>query len=133
MRTLITVTLLLCLLPLALLADDGIIRDFTATNSGQQTLLEWSTDSPEQISLFHVQRSFDGRQYYTIADVSCRSGVNNYSYNDDDLFKGELHTFYYRIEAVTSYRNSEFSEVVEVTVSFSGIKRTWGSIKAMFR
>jgi len=125
--------LVLAALPWSAFASDEVIREFTGVSAGDQTILEWTLAPNVAVSLFHVQRSFDGRRFYTIADVLPQPGVTKYRYLDNDLFKNELHTYYYRIETVSPGGGTSLSSTIEVTLSFSGIKRTWGSIKAMFR
>jgi hypothetical protein len=129
----ITLLLLLCLLPTLVIGDGRILRDFTAAATGQQALLEWNTNPGATPVLFRVQRSLDGHRFYFLATVAVKAGVTHYSYLDTDFFKGEWHTYYYRLEVVLPNGSTEMSEVAEVTLSFSGIQRTWGSIKAMFR
>ena len=133
MKVLSALVLTALLLPAGLRADDGVFREFSAVGSGQQVVLDWTVQPGLAPAMFHVQRSFDGQRFIAIADVRPADGVYQYTYVDDDLFKGELHTYYYRIEAVLSGDRSALSAVREVTLSFSGIRRTWGSIKAMFR
>ena len=129
----LSLVLTLCLIPALLVGDGLVLCDFSAAATGQQVLVEWNTNPGAAAALFRVQRSLDGQRFYSIAAVAPRAGVTHYSYLDTDLFKGELHTYYYRLEVVVPGGASEFSEVAEVTLNFSGVQRTWGSIKAMFR
>jgi hypothetical protein len=114
--------------------DARIIEEFTAESLDRSADLEWTTGSENGVSEYRLQRSFDGRTFYTIHEVTPGSGVNHtYQYVDDDLFKTQVRTFYYRVEVSMNTGNSEYSSTENVTFSFSGIIRTWGSIKAMFR
>jgi hypothetical protein len=129
LKTSICIALLLA----ATLFAGNVFRDFAAANSGGQARLEWNVNPGAAILAFNVQRSFDGRRFYDLARIPFTPGQNHYLYLDDDLFKDEIHTFWYRIEAELPNRQVELSSTAEVTLSFSGIRRTWGSIKAMFR
>jgi hypothetical protein len=120
-------------LPVVLFGAGGVISEFSAVSLGQEAVLNWTVGQNTTILKFNVQRSFDGRRFYTIADVQPVRGVYKYSYTDDDLYKDNLHTYYYRIEAVLPNNVIQYSSTEEVRLSFSGIKRTWGSIKAMFK
>ena len=117
----------------ALPAPAQVIIDITAEADGRNAVIEWSTGRESGVVDFSIQRSFDGRTFYTIARVEPLGDNHTYRFVDDDLFKEMLHTYYYRIEVAFSGGRSQFSPTVDVTLSFSGIHRTWGSIKAMFR
>ena len=114
--------------------DARIIEEFTANSLDRAAELEWTTGSENGVSEYRLQRSFDGRTFYTIHEVRPGSSINHtYQYVDDDLFKSQVRTFYYRVEVSLNAGNCEYSRTENVTFSFSGIVRTWGSIKAMFR
>ncbi|MDP8228498.1 MAG: hypothetical protein P9M15_03500 [Candidatus Electryoneaceae bacterium] len=116
-----------------------VIQEFTAHTEDHTVILEWSTNSADGVVEFRLQRSFDGRQFHTIAQIEPdnpdqrRGDQRLFRYVDDDLFKQRLHTYYYRIELVFTGGQLETSQTVEATLSFSSVLRTWGSIKAMFR
>ncbi len=109
------------------------LDDFTAVVDGHSVVLEWTNNSENSVDKYCVQRSFDGRYFYTISDLQPEGNGYTYSYIDDDLYKNILRTTDYRIEVSPNEGRSLFSRTMEVTLSFSGILRTWGSIKAMFR
>jgi len=110
-----------------------IIRDFTATVDGNRAILQWSSVSEAGVLLYRVQRSFDGTNFHDVANIDPRGDRQDYRYVDDDLFKGQMRTYYYRLEIVMSDGERFYSPVVEVVFDSSNIKRTWGSIKALFR
>lgn len=110
-----------------------VVRDFTAVTMDNQVVLRWTSGSEEMVSRYTIQRSFDGERFFNIGEVSPIGSGEHYEFTDDDLFKGRVNTYYYRIEVSFSDGRSEYSTTVEVTMSSSGIARTWGSIKAMFR
>ncbi|MBM3325663.1 MAG: hypothetical protein FJY65_01590 [Calditrichaeota bacterium] len=131
------IALLICsiagLLAVSAWAETFVVREFTAANTGQEVRLEWLSGSESGLSEFRVQRSFDGQNYRTIYNVNLKGSNNRYVYIDSDLFKGEIRMVHYRIEAAFHDGRNEWSKAEIVTLSFSGLRRTWGSIKAMFR
>lgn len=110
-----------------------VITEITGESSNDQAILEWTTGSEIEVVEFKIQRSFDGVEFHTVKYVEPVGSRHTYRYIDDDLFKERLHTYYYRIETVLSGNRSELTRIIEVILSFSTIRRTWGSIKAMFR
>lgn len=136
MRSFIKVLLsvLFFLSPLStLLAQDTIVKDFTATGEGRTVLLEWTTDREVDLVEFRIQRSFDGQEFFLIDQLSPRGDNSQYTYIDNDLFKNNNHIVYYRIEVLLSGKRTQYSPVSQATISYSDIHRTWGSIKAMFK
>ncbi len=114
-------------------AESNVIKEFTATNQGLSVLLEWSANLENGVVSYNVQRSFDGRQFFEVASIEPEGLSGSYSHIDEDLYKETLNTYYYRIEVRMITGTPELSETEEVILSFSGIRRTWGSIKALFR
>jgi hypothetical protein len=71
--------------------------DFTGLRSNQAVVLNWSTATEENNKVFHVQRSVDGINFVTIADVlSAGNGnaVRHYEYTDANAPLGSV---YYRL------------------------------------
>ena len=110
-----------------------VLESFTASVEGHSVELEWTTSSERNVVEFCLQRSFDGRNFYPICEMEPTGAGHTYNYIDNDLFKGNTRTFYYRLEIRHAGGHKEYSQTREVTLSFSGVYRTWGSIKAMFR
>ncbi len=126
--------LLLALLfaaPLTLHAQ--VIQDFSAVGAGQEVFLQWTTGHEAGVAEFRLQRSFDGVHFHNISSAAPLGDHHTYTYTDNDLFKGQQQTYYYRIEIAAQNESVSYSDVHMVSLSFSGVHRTWGSIKAMFR
>ena len=118
-------------------ADPGVqISDFHASREGNVVLLEWMTESESNLLRFDVQRSTDQRYWLKIGEnaaVGESSSSQHYSYRDDTIFKTEQSTFYYRLVVVDKNQQKIIHPVVASIAGSSGIRHTWGSIKAMFR
>lgn len=125
--------LLALALTLPIVGMAGTIQSFSAVSHGQEVYLQWVTTQETAITSFGIQRSFDGKYYHTLHTVTPTGSNSNYSYIDSDLFKGGLQTFYYRIEINSNDDKVGYSSIERVELAFSGIRKTWGSIKAMFR
>jgi len=110
-----------------------LITDFTVRVQDQTAVLEWTSGMEAGVVSFRVERSFDGVQFHEIATQEPLGNRHNYRYIDRDLFKGQPHVYYYRIVAVLSNNQTWTSLVQRVTIDASGVTRTWGSLKAMFR
>ncbi|UCD99771.1 MAG: hypothetical protein JSV42_03315 [Chloroflexota bacterium] len=111
----------------------NLITDFTASNEGDFVLLIWHTGVENGVSEYLVERSLDGLEFHEISDLQPMGNNWEYTYEDRDLYKTTSRTYYYRIHAILSNGSSSFSTVQSVSLSFSGIQQTWGSIKSLFR
>ena len=118
-------------IPLVLWAGADIL-EFTAESQGDGVLLIWRTGVEFNLSTFQVQRSSNGTSFYSVADVEPTGSYSEYQYYDNNLMDS-IKTYYYRLKMVDINGTVTYSAVREVTLIFSGIQQTWGSIKAMFR
>jgi hypothetical protein len=96
--------------------------------------LEWSTGREEQFSLFVIERSSDGQDFFAIGQVAATGSFSEYEFVDTSPLNVNVdHTFYYRLRMVDRDGTFRYSEIQQVSLSFSAVQHTWGSIKAMFR
>lgn len=124
------------LLTLALIATayaGAKILSFTVTNDNGNVKLEWKTSDEQNVKDFLVQRHAQGTDWATIGTVQTNSS-GDYTYIDSDIYKNNGSTYYYRIgiedySGVITY--VEYQSPINPNIS--SVKRTWGSIKAMFR
>lgn len=128
-----TITLALLLIVSIGWAVLPIISDFSARAENQNAVCEWVSGNETGVVAYYVERSFNGAQFDEIGMVEPMGNSHNYRFIDYDLFKGETHTFYYRICVELANGHKQYSDSSSVILNTSGITRTWGSIKAMFR
>ncbi|RPH95764.1 hypothetical protein EHM69_03515 [candidate division KSB1 bacterium] len=96
--------------------------------------LEWTTGAEENIRTFVVERSTDGIAYLPIGQVTARGSYSRYQYTDSSPLDADHNRlFYYRLKIVERSGSFSYSDTREVSLSFSAVQHTWGSIKAMFR
>ena len=76
---------------------------------GKAVSLTW-TVSGGNAAQFHVERSYDGDFFETIASVEC-NGASRYTFKDDSAFPG---TIYYRICTLNNDGTEEISAMEAV-------------------
>lgn len=115
----------------------AVIVDFRGEVKSNKAILKWSTNSELNCQEFQIERGFDQKTFQKIGSVNAAGNSSqrkDYVYEDTSVFRQTENTFYYRIKIIDKDgTESLFSEVVSVTPSISGVRHTWGSIKAMFR
>ena len=134
-KTALWALVLLALCPVLLLSSASI-SGFMATRNNNTIFLQWTTEGESSLSKFEIERSIDRYRWLKIGEVPAlgeSNQKNTYSYNDRTLFKGNLSGVYYRLVLVDKNGDSIAYDVIASVEGSSGIRHTWGSIKAMFR
>jgi hypothetical protein len=127
---------LLCTLTLAGTLFAGAYLDFFHGRSdGNNITLEWKTRTEQQVASFEIQRKAGAdADYVTIATVEPKGSNSYYSFVDRSAYKGTAGVYIYRLKIAEGASSpASYSNEITVSHSVSSYKRTWGSIKAMFR
>jgi len=111
----------------------SVITEFTATSVDNYVLLAWTSGAETGVSVYQLERSLDGITFQTINSTSPTGSNSSYLYEDHGLYKVTSRTYFYRINVVMENGSSSYSPVAQLSLSFSGIQQTWGSIKSLFR
>ncbi len=127
--------LLLPLLLVVAVAVAAVIKDRPSANSnGSDIILRWNTESESGVQQFVVvRRSGIEGEFIPVTTVAPKGDHSSYEYIDRSVFKASSSVFQYRIRVVNGASPSPESEIVTVSHVSSTARRTWGSIKAMFR
>jgi len=124
------------LLPVYLLALTGyiIFSECSATPANNKVTISWVTKTESGVSKFIILRSLDDKVFSEVGNTLARGTAGNYSFTDANVIFKDTQTFFYKIRAVRSNNTIiEDSESLLVNPNISGIFRTWGAIKAIFR
>ena len=134
--TTIFLSVLLLIIPIILIASTRI-SEFRARREGNVIILEWATESESNVEKFNIQRSVDTINWHDLDSVPSKNGNSttrqSYIYRDNNIFKATSGNFNYRLIIIDQKGNSSLYNVVASASGYSGIKHTWGSLKAMFR
>ena len=80
---------------------------FTATVKSQIPVLDWSAKA-DAGTVFEVQRSYNGREFYSISQVRSEIVVGNYQFNDVSA-NTKSAVIYYRIMAIDATGEKKYS------------------------
>ncbi len=113
---------------------DVSFSEYSAQPGANKVYVSWATQNENDVKYFSVQRSNDDRKYTELARVNPQGAGYHYEYEDQNvLFKGNGALFYkitaFSVDGVVLGQTS----VMLVHPNISGIFRTWGAIKAVFR
>lgn len=110
------------------------ILSLTVYALGDHARLEWRTGQEISFQKFVVERSADGSYFFPVGQIDARGSFSEYSFTDESPLDVERErTFFYRLKLLNLDGTQSYTAPVEVSLSFSAVQQTWGSIKAMFR
>lgn len=125
--------LLIFLLFITAVYAGAYIDYFHARSEGEDVRLEWKTGEESNLQKFVIERKTPQSNFAEIATINPTGNNSLYSYIDKNAYKTTDLLFNYRLKIVDNSNQIAYSHEVTVSHNVSGVKRTWGSIKAMFR
>ena len=120
----------------SLTIGSAFLDNFSASSVGSQIRLDWKTSTETDVKCFRIERKTFSGSYVQITEITAKGSNSVYSYTDDNVYKttsGSSNVYYYRLSIINNTDKIDYSKELIVSHSLSEIKRTWGSIKAMFR
>lgn len=113
----------------------GVLRDRpTASSNGSDIIVRWATLDESGIERFEVlRRSGTEGLFLLIGSVRPKGNNSTYEFVDQQVFKAADGIYQYKIRLADGTPQPPESDIVTVSHLSSATKRTWGSIKAMFR
>ncbi len=134
MKKMISKIILIILLgQISLIFAGAVLSFFNAKSEGGDIVLEWQTTQETGLKEFIVQRKTLNSKFIDLAKVNPKGDNSLYTYRDESAYKITNAFFIYRLKIVDTDGNSFYSPKVSVSLNISSVKRTWGSIKALFR
>lgn len=117
-----------------LLNAGALFSLFQARSEGGSVIIEWKTTTEENVEKFVLERKSVNGSFFPIATISPKGSNSYYSYTDESVYKPNGELFVYQVKVI-DYNNPvpTYTRQVSVNHNVSSVKRTWGSIKAMFR
>ncbi|MDR3610290.1 MAG: hypothetical protein P4L27_07010 [Ignavibacteriaceae bacterium] len=111
----------------------AILNYFQVKSDGDNVKLEWQTGTESNVNHFSVQRRTPQTSFVEITTIQPKGNNSFYSYEDQSIYKANDVIFIYQIKIIDNDSQTSFSIERSASPNISGVKRTWGSIKAMFR
>ncbi|MFO7445674.1 MAG: hypothetical protein R6W90_04870 [Ignavibacteriaceae bacterium] len=132
---LITILLLSVTITAIFASSDADIDYIMAKSEyGDKIKIEWKSTTESNLSHYVIERSPAAIDYFTERGSKRPEGNDKvYYFEDDASNKTNDMVFKYRVKAVGKDGQFYYSKTVSVSSGISDVKRTWGSIKAMFR
>lgn len=95
----------------------GNFNYFNATQLGKSMVrLEWETDRSDRLTVFAVEKSLDGNDFFELAKISGKDNNNGSRYSYSDFTEmGEKN--FYRLKHMDVLSNYVYSEIREVAIA----------------
>jgi hypothetical protein len=133
----ISFILSLGLLTLCYQSHAGAVRDgsLNGYSNNSVIIIHWQSDDETGVRKVEIERQIgvDGA-FVTLHEIPLKGSNQSYEYIDDSAFRIAGNLYNYRIKVTyTSQIQPVFYGPISVVHIVNSVRRTWGSIKAMFR
>ena len=111
------------------------LASFSIQEEGRDFVITWQSDIEEDVRQFEIMRKtpYSNDQFVRVHNVLAH-GVNKaYTYRDSQVFKSGADKVDYQLEAVYSNGVREVVKSQSLNYTTTAVRRTWGSLKAMFQ
>jgi len=111
----------------------SVVEYFTAQSQNDNIIVRWKTSDETGVQKFILERSTNqSSEFLKLAEINPKGNNSIYEYVDASAFKQTDNIYFYRLQIITA-NGSFYVGPISVLHRVSSVKRTWGSIKAMFR
>jgi hypothetical protein len=123
--------LLFIVTPVLIYAGADILK-LSARSQNGNIVIFWQSSSESNLKNYVVERKTVNGSFIEVGTVLPRAD-KNYEFVDQTAFKATETLYVYRLKIVDNDGSISYSWEVAVPHNVSSVKRTWGSIKALFR
>lgn len=116
-----------------LLTAGAFLNYFNTRSDNGNVIISWQTGQENNVRNFVIERAPFNGTYIDIATIAAKGSNSTYEYVDESAYKTNDQVYIYRLRIVDNDGTTSYSGLSQVAHSVSGIKQTWGSIKALFR
>lgn len=134
MKTLSLLILVVVLAGAGLGANTVTLNYFNVERQGNEFTISWKADTEEDVRNYELFRKTSYvASFSAIESFNAHGAGKEYRFKDDQVYKAASEQVDYRLEVV--FNNGVRQQLAEKKVNYTptAIRRTWGSIKAMFQ
>ena len=117
-------------------SDPIRLKYFNVVEDGNSFVLSWESAEEDAVLSFELERktTFSNNEFLLLKAVPARGADYQYQHRDAQVFKagGGGDVVDYRLMAIYSSGAREILVTKSVNYTPTALRRTWGSIKAMF-
>ncbi len=108
---------------------------FRVTEDPGGMIVTWQVETEEEVREYELQRMtrFTNNRFVKVESFQPHGIDKSYSFKDTQIFKASSEQVDYQLEVIYSNGQRELLAREQVNYTSTAIRRTWGSIKAMFQ
>lgn len=95
-------------------------------------VVEWAAESEDGLDHYEVEASAEAGSRNRVVEIAPQGAQHPYVFRDDDLYKG-AEEVRYTLYAVLDDGGRQIVGSKQIAYTPTAVRRTWGSIKAMFQ
>lgn len=123
----------LLLFSFSLLVGGALIQNFMAESDGENIILTWNSISEPNVKNYEILRGPDKDMLNFLSIINAKGSNSTYTFVDESAYKTSNSFYAYGLVVVYNDGTKSDPMRISVTHGVSSVKRTWGSIKALFR
>lgn len=112
-------------------------NSISGRSDGNKVYIDWETGAEVNVAYYVVEKKTPSTSFYVLSDNITPKGDNSrYEFVDGSMGKlndDDIYIYRVAIYDKSDLSNPSYSKSITVSHSMTFVKRTWGSIKAMFR
>ncbi len=134
MKPLSLIILLVVLTGVGLWSSSVKLNYFNVERQGNAFIISWKAEIEEDVRSYELYRKTSYvATFSAIHSLNAHGAGKEYQFKDDQVYKAASEQVDYRLEVVLT--NGLRQQIAEKPVNYTptALRRTWGSIKAMFQ
>ncbi|MBT3448023.1 MAG: hypothetical protein HOC28_00540 [Bacteroidetes Order II. Incertae sedis bacterium] len=135
MKTVLLIASFMILTGATMLAGQVRLSGFDIREEGRDFVITWQSELEEDVRQFEIQRKtpFSNDQFVRIHEAAAHGPNRAYGYRDSQVFKSGSDQVDYQLEVVYMNGVREVLKSQSMNYTTTAVRRTWGSLKAMFQ
>ncbi|MDA0684629.1 MAG: hypothetical protein O3A57_09425 [Bacteroidetes bacterium] len=135
MRIVFTIALLILLTGASMLSGRVRLASFEIREEGRDFVVTWQAEVEEDVRQYELMRRTpnSNEQFVRIFEAPAQGANRQYGFRDSQVFKSGSDKLDYQLEAVYSNGVREVIRTESLNYTSTAVRRTWGSLKAMFQ
>lgn len=125
---------LLAAAPFWMAVSTVVLSRFEARTEGSDVIVSWQASVETDVRTYVLERKtrYDV-QYVEVARVAARGANQPHEFRDTRIYKTVGEMVQYRLRVVYDDQSFVLVDPISVDYTPTAVRRTWGSIKAMFQ
>jgi hypothetical protein len=111
------------------------LSSFSIQEEGRDFVITWQSELEEDVQQYEIMRKtpYSNDQFVRVHEVQAHGINRSYAFRDSQVFKSGADKVDYQLEAVYSNGVREVVKSQSLNYTTTAVRRTWGSLKAMFQ